>query len=67
MSPDPKQPNSARQTIQMVCAVVGMAAALGVMFALGVSGAIPGALFGAVGGGLGGAVGWLLSMVLVKD
>jgi len=66
MNQEPKKANPVHQTISVVCLVVGIVASLGVMHALGISGAIPGALFGAVGGGLGGLVGWLITLCLPK-
>ncbi len=66
MNQQPSPPNPLHQTISVVCLVIGIAASMGVMFALGISGAIPGALFGAVGGVLGGVVGWLITLCLPK-
>ena len=58
--------NPLHQTISVVCLVIGIAASMGVMFAMGISGALPGALFGAAGGVLGGLAGWLITLCLPK-
>ena len=66
MNEEPKKANAVHQVISVVCLVTGIAVALGAMYALGLSGAIPGAVFGAVGGVVGGVAGWLITSCLPK-
>ncbi|MCI0361786.1 MAG: hypothetical protein L0211_25145 [Planctomycetaceae bacterium] len=66
MNQQPPKTNPTHQTISTVCVVIGIAAAMGLMFALGISGAIPGAVFGGLGGLTGALVGWLITLALPK-
>ena len=67
MEDGPKKPSAAKQAVNFVCLVVGVAAAIGVMNGMGIRGALPGAFFGAAGGGLGALVAWIITSVLLKD
>ena len=67
MSDEPKKPSAAKQAVNIVCLVVGIAAAIGVMNGMGIRGAIPGALFGAAGGLFGALIAWIITSLLLKD
>ena len=67
MADDQKKPPSAKQAILNICSIVGIAAAMGVMFGLGFSGALPGAAFGALGGLVGWLTGRLIVLVALKE
>ena len=67
MKDETKKPSAAKQAVNVVCLVVGVAAAIGVMNGMGIRGAIPGALFGAAGGCLGALIAWIITSVLLKD
>jgi hypothetical protein len=62
-----KRPSAARQALTIACVVVGLAASLGLMHGLGLSGAIPGAIFGAIGGAGGAAIAWLIALCCLKE